>query len=111
MNSIGLAGVRSVERTFGVMEIIADSNGEASLSEIASRMGLPMSTIHRILHTCAVHGYVRQLPSRRYVLGGCLVPLGEAAGRQRPWSSNPRSTRRRANCEKPRILPFCTATR
>ena len=41
-----------------------------------------MPTIHRLLRTCVLLGYARQLPSRRYALGARLIPLGERAGRQ-----------------------------
>ena len=41
-----------------------------------------MPTIHRLLRTCVMLGYARQLPSRRYALGARLIPLGERAGRQ-----------------------------
>jgi IclR family acetate operon transcriptional repressor len=74
--------VQSVERVFELLEIIADAGGEASLSDIAAASELPMPTIHRLLRTCVLLGYARQLPSRRYALGARLIPLGERAGRQ-----------------------------
>lgn len=74
--------VQSVERVFELLEIIADAGGEASLSDLAATSELPMPTIHRLLRTCVVLGYARQLPSRRYALGARLIPLGERAGRQ-----------------------------
>ena len=74
--------VQSVERVFELLEIIADAGGEASLSDLAAASELPMPTIHRLLRTCVVLGYARQLPSRRYALGARLIPLGERAGRQ-----------------------------
>lgn len=74
--------VQSVERVFEILEAIADAGGQASLSDLASSLGLPLPTIHRLLKTCVGLGYVRQLPSRRYGLGAKLIPLGEVAGRQ-----------------------------
>ncbi|HEY5785006.1 MAG TPA: IclR family transcriptional regulator [Microlunatus sp.] len=74
--------VQSVERVFELLEIIADAGGEASLSDLAATSELPMPTIHRLLRTCVLLGYARQLPSRRYALGARLIPLGERAGRQ-----------------------------
>ena len=74
--------VQSVERVFELLEIIADAGGEASLSDLAAASELPMPTIHRLLRTCVLLGYARQLPSRRYALGARLIPLGERAGRQ-----------------------------
>lgn len=74
--------VQSVERVFELLEIIADAGGETSLSDLAAASELPMPTIHRLLRTCVLLGYARQLPSRRYALGARLIPLGERAGRQ-----------------------------
>ena len=74
--------VQSVERVFELLEIIADAGGEMSLSDLAATSELPMPTIHRLLRTCVLLGYARQLPSRRYALGARLIPLGERAGRQ-----------------------------
>lgn len=63
------------------MEIIASSaSGEMGISEIAAEAGLPLPTIHRLLRTLAVHGYVHQTPRRRYALGARLIPLAEKAG-------------------------------
>lgn len=75
-------GVQSVERAFDLLEIMAESGGEISLSDLSATAKLPMPTIHRLLRTCVRLGYARQLPSRRYALGARLIPLGELAGRQ-----------------------------
>lgn len=82
--------VQSVERVFELLEIIADAGGEASLSDLAATSELPMPTIHRLLRTCVLLGYARQLPSRRYALGARLIPLGERAGRQLGRVAQPR---------------------
>jgi IclR family acetate operon transcriptional repressor len=83
-------GVQSVERAFGLLEVLADAGGELSLSEIAGTSGLPLPTIHRLIRTLVDGGYVRQLPTRRYTLGPRLIHLGESArgrltGWARPW--------------------------
>ncbi|MGC0362657.1 IclR family acetate operon transcriptional repressor [Rhodococcus sp. 27YEA15] len=75
-------GVQSVERTFDLLEKIADAGGEMTLSELASQCDLPLPTIHRLLKTLIGIGYVRQLPNRRYGLGPRLIRLGEIANRQ-----------------------------
>lgn len=75
-------GVQSVERTFALLEFIADRGGRATLSELAEMANLPMPTIHRLLRTLAGLGYVRQLPDRGYSLGPGLIRLGDTAGRQ-----------------------------
>ncbi|NBE96998.1 IclR family transcriptional regulator [Nonomuraea sp. KC401] len=71
--------VQSVERALDVLEALAEHGGEAGLSEIAARTGLPYGTIHRLLQTLLARGYVRQESDRRYALGGGLVRLGGIA--------------------------------
>lgn len=75
------SGVQSLTRAFELLESLATAGGEASLTELASASGLPASTIHRIMATLAERGYVHRRPSRRYLLGPSLIPLGETAGR------------------------------
>lgn len=80
-------GVHSVERAFALLELIADAGGEAGLSELAARSGLPLPTIHRLVHTLIGCGYVRQQPSRRYALAPRLIRLGDsAAGLLGTWA-------------------------
>ncbi len=74
-------GVQSVERTFELLELMADRGGEVALSELADSSGLPLPTIHRIMRTLVSAGYARQQPSRRYSLGPRLIRLGEIASR------------------------------
>ncbi|MDF2705387.1 MAG: IclR family transcriptional regulator [Nonomuraea muscovyensis] len=71
--------VQSVERALDVLEALAEHGGEAALSEIAARTGLPYGTIHRLLQTLLTRGYVRQESDRRYALGAGLVRLGGVA--------------------------------
>lgn len=73
--------VQSVDRALDVMEALAAHGGEAGLSEIATRTGLPYGTIHRLLRTLLDRGYVRQESDRRYALGGALVRLAGVAER------------------------------
>lgn len=73
--------MQSVERTFELLELLADAGGEVALSQLAESSGLPLPTIHRIMRTLLTGGYVRQQPSRRYSLGPKLIRLGETAGR------------------------------
>ncbi len=72
-------GVQSVERAFQLLELMAEDGGEVALSHLATRSGLPVSTIHRLMRTLVARGYVRQQPSRRYVLGPRLIHLGESS--------------------------------
>lgn len=75
-------GVQSLQRAFELLERLADTGGEASLSELANSSGLPMPTIHRLIRTLVALGYVRQNTNRRYALGARLIRLGENASLQ-----------------------------
>ncbi|BDZ43445.1 IclR family transcriptional regulator [Paraoerskovia sediminicola] len=75
-------GVQSVERVFEILELITDTGGEVTLSELAASTALPLPTIHRLLRTLVSLGYARQLPNRQYSLGPRLIRLGEQANRQ-----------------------------
>ncbi|MEY7971504.1 IclR family transcriptional regulator [Saccharomonospora xinjiangensis] len=78
----GNGGVQSLQRAFELLERLADTGGEASLSELAASSGLPMPTIHRLIRTLVTLGYVRQNANRRYALGARLIRLGENASLQ-----------------------------
>jgi IclR family acetate operon transcriptional repressor len=71
--------VQSVDRTFDILEAMADAGGETGLSELSERLSLPIPTLHRLLRTLVAGGYARQLPSRKYALGPRLTRLGEVA--------------------------------
>ena len=74
--------VQSVARTFALLEALRTMGGEAGVSELAAAVTLPAPTIHRLLQTLSGHGYVVQLPSRRYSLGPGLIRLGDGATRR-----------------------------
>lgn len=74
-------GVQSVQRSFTLLEHLADCGGRATLHELALRSGLPAPTVHRLLRTLLDGGYIRQEPSRAYALGPRLMRLGDTAGR------------------------------
>lgn len=72
-------GVQSIERAFGLLEMMADAGGMMGLSQLATASGLPLPTIHRLVRTLVDLGYLRQEPSRQYVLGPRLIRLGESS--------------------------------
>ena len=73
-------GVQALTRGFDLLEALADAGGEAGVSDLAARTGMPPATIHRLVRTLLDRGYLLQLPSRRYTLGPRLVRLGDSAG-------------------------------
>ncbi len=74
-----LGGVQSIERVFGLLETMADNGGMMGLSQLSAASGLPLPTIHRLVRTLVGLGYLRQEPSRQYVLGPKLIRLGESS--------------------------------
>ena len=73
--------VQSIGRAFALLELMADAGGTLGLSQLANQSGLPLPTIHRLLRTLVDLGYLRQEPSRQYVLGPRLIRLGDASSR------------------------------
>ncbi len=72
-------GVQSLERAFGLLELVAARRGAMSLSELAAATALPPATLHRLARTLVDLGYLRQEPSRRYALGPRLFLLTESS--------------------------------
>src|ERR671933_487122 len=50
--------VQSIARAFDLLETMADLGGIVGLSQLASRSGLPLPTIHRLMRTLLDLGYV-----------------------------------------------------
>jgi len=75
------SGVQSLDRALNLLELLADAGGSMRLAELEAATGLPLPTIHRLIKSLVHNGYVRQEPSKRYVLGPRLIRLGETASR------------------------------
>lgn len=73
--------VQSVTRAFAILEILGRHDGQATLSQLAQDMGLPLPTVHRLLQTLVTLGHARQMPSRSYALGPGLIRLGDQASK------------------------------
>ncbi|MCE3552785.1 IclR family transcriptional regulator [Pseudonocardia sp. RS11V-5] len=82
-------GVRSVERAFEVLEVLARNGGALSLAEIAAATARPAPSVHRLVRTLVGLGYVRQEASRRYALAPGLIRLGDSAAKQYGTWANP----------------------
>jgi DNA-binding IclR family transcriptional regulator len=71
--------VQSVARALTLLEALGESGGEIGIAELSKRVGLHVSTTHRILSTLIGRGYARQsLETGRYALGARALRLGEA---------------------------------
>lgn len=70
--------VQSVERAFSILDVISD--GATGVTDIATRAGLPKSTVARLLATLEGLGMVEQVPDGRdYRLGARLSDLSGPA--------------------------------
>jgi DNA-binding IclR family transcriptional regulator len=54
--------VRSLDRALGILEMLAYSEEELPLGEVAARVELPKSTVHRLLRTMELRGFVVRDP-------------------------------------------------
>ena len=71
--------IQSVDRALFLLETIAEVGGEATLTELATRTGLNISTCHHLLATLIQRGFAAKVPGRRlYALGSRILDLGHA---------------------------------
>jgi len=71
--------VQSVLRALTILETLASKRGEVGITELSEKVGLHVSTVHRLLSTLMAKGYVRQNPENgRYTLGPKAFHLGHA---------------------------------
>jgi IclR family acetate operon transcriptional repressor len=74
--------VQSVDRALDLLEALAAAEGEVSITALAARTKLHVSTVHRLLSTLLRRGYVRQNPeTSRYYAGAKLATLAEGRSR------------------------------
>ena len=75
--------VKSVERALRLIDILAENEGEMSLTEIAKTVGWPKSTVHGLLATLRDYHVVDQSPDNGYYrLGVKLFELGNLVARR-----------------------------
>jgi IclR family acetate operon transcriptional repressor len=71
--------IQSVDRALFLLETIAEAGGEATLTELANRTNLNISTCHHLLATLIQRGFAAKVPGRRlYALGPRIICLGHA---------------------------------
>jgi DNA-binding IclR family transcriptional regulator len=69
-----------LDRTLRILDVLAESSTEMGPSELAGRLRLHKSTIHRLLIALQHHGLIRRNPTRgKYSLGMKLFELGTRA--------------------------------
>src|SRR5450432_3311729 len=71
--------IQSVDRALFLLETIAETGGEATLTELATRTGLNISTCHHLLATLIKRGFAAKVQGRRlYALGPRILFLSHA---------------------------------
>lgn len=77
------AGTQAIMRTLSVLAVFRDNEEDLGVSDIAARLGLSVSTVHRIIRALVSEGYLAQNhETERYYLGRASVLLGQAANRR-----------------------------
>lgn len=72
--------VQAVERALAIMDAMAEAGVPMAISDLADRVQLNISTVHRLLSTLITKDYVEQeAQTSRYKLGLKLFALGKAA--------------------------------
>jgi IclR family acetate operon transcriptional repressor len=76
---VARSGIQSVDRALILLELMAELGGQATLTELAGRTGLNISTCHHLLATLVQRGFVTKVEGRRsYALGARILYLGHA---------------------------------
>ncbi|MBO0903766.1 IclR family transcriptional regulator [Jiella sonneratiae] len=72
------SGTQSIERAFAILRLVAANSPRGlRLTDLTREMGLPASTLHRILKTLQDGGLIeRSREGRRYIIGSELTLLG-----------------------------------
>ncbi|MEK7860529.1 MAG: IclR family transcriptional regulator, partial [Chloroflexota bacterium] len=79
---IARRSVQSVDRALDLLEALVAAEGEITITALATRTSLHVSTVHRLLTTLLRRGYVRQNPdTSRYYAGAKLATLAEGRSR------------------------------
>ncbi len=69
--------IQAVERALKILDLFDEHEKELKITDIGERMGLHKSTVHSLLKTLQVHGYIDQNPENgKYKLGMKLIERG-----------------------------------
>jgi DNA-binding IclR family transcriptional regulator len=69
--------IQSIDRAAGILRALASGPQRLGVSELADRLSLARPTVHGLLQTLLLHGFVQQDPeSEKYQLGPGLLQLG-----------------------------------
>jgi IclR family transcriptional regulator, acetate operon repressor len=94
----GTYSVRAVDRVLDILDLLQETDGNVSLSDIVERTQLPKTSAFRYLATLEERGYVERAPETgHYTLGLAFLPLqsrrlDQLAARARPHLERLRGT-------------------
>ena len=69
-------GISAITRVVQILDTFSFEAPFLSLSEIAERAGIPMSSAHRIVSELVEHGLLERMPDRSYRVGNRLWEMG-----------------------------------
>lgn len=70
--------IQAVDRAIRILELFDEQNAELKVTEISERLNLHKSTVHSLLKTLQMHGYVRQNEENgKYRIGLKLLERGQ----------------------------------
>lgn len=76
-------GTQGIVRTLAVLTAFREADGDLGIADLAHRLSLSASTVHRIVRALVAEGYLAQnTETERYHLGRGAVLLGQAANRR-----------------------------
>lgn len=69
--------IQAVDRALHILDLFGEHETELKITDISNRMGLHKSTVHSLLKTLQMHGYIDQNPENgKYKLGLKLIERG-----------------------------------
>ncbi len=73
------APIQSIERAAAILRLLSGRNRRLGVVQLAGELGLPKGTVHGILRTLALVGFVEQDPETgKYQLGAALLHMGSS---------------------------------
>ena len=74
--------IQSVERALQILNLFNEQTTELKITDISKQMGLSKSTLHSLLKTLQLHGYIDQNPENGKYRLGMTTHLGILDGRE-----------------------------
>jgi DNA-binding IclR family transcriptional regulator len=69
--------IQSVERAAAILQLLSGRSRQLGVAQLAGQLGLSKGTVHGLLRTLQLVGYVEQDPNTsKYQLGGALLHMG-----------------------------------